>query len=409
MKKPKEVRSTFAIYTIKDVIGQGGSGIVYNATDDADELVAIKILDPTKATREKVKRFENEYRFCSSNRHQNIIQVFDHGLTDNGAPFFVMKLYDSCLRLLIGKLKHSEILKIFGKILDGLEAAHLQGVVHRDLKPENILIKESGKELVVTDFGIARFAIEDLYTAVETKDGTRLANFQYAAPEQRVRGTDVDHRADIYALGLMLNELFTGQLALGTNFKTIGAMSPENAFLDSIVDQMLQQDPGSRLQSIEDFKKELLAREAEFISRQKLSSLKETVIPSSEIDDPLIADPPRVVSVDWEDNVLKIKLQRPVNQEWIWALNNMGSHTSILGKGPEAFRFSGSEAQVSAKADEAQDIINYFKGWLPKANQVYESQIRREKEQNERREREALRQQIAKAEERANLLERLKI
>ncbi len=219
MKKPKTVQTAFSIYDIKESLGQGGAGIVYRVTDEAGDEFAIKVLDSSRATKEKLKRFENEYRFCSQNLHPNIIYVYDSGITAENSPFFLMKRYDSSLRPMVGGLKYPDILKLFSKILNGVEAAHLKGVVHRDLKPENILIKNAGEELVIADFGIAHFTEEELHTIVETKENDRLANFRYAAPEQMLRGLSVDHRADIYALGLIFNELFTGQLAHGTNFK----------------------------------------------------------------------------------------------------------------------------------------------------------------------------------------------
>src|SRR3972149_4359299 len=118
-----------------------------------------------------------------------------------------MPLFDSSLRpLMRAGLPQDTVLRYFSQILDGTEAAHLHNVAHRDLKPENILFENAAARLVVADFGIARFQEEELYTAVETKASDRLANFQYAAPEQRLRGAEVDYRADIYSLGLLLNE-----------------------------------------------------------------------------------------------------------------------------------------------------------------------------------------------------------
>lgn len=178
MKKPKEVKSTFSVYTIHDCIGEGCSGVVFSANDDNGTNVAIKALDPEKASKEKLKRFENEYRFCRDNKHPNILTVLDHGLTNEGAPFFVMPLYDHSLRPMIGKIEPNRALNIFIKVLDGVEAAHMMGVIHRDIKPENIIVSGEGEELVVADFGIARFEEEELYTAVETRDSTRLANLQ---------------------------------------------------------------------------------------------------------------------------------------------------------------------------------------------------------------------------------------
>lgn len=127
MKKSKQVRTTFAIYTLVDQIGGGGSGIVYRAKEEGGTLVAIKILRSDVATSEKLKRFENEYRFCSLNKHQNIITVLYHGLTDDQTPFFVMPLFEKSIRSLVGKLTPKEAFMVFGKILDGLEAAHKLG------------------------------------------------------------------------------------------------------------------------------------------------------------------------------------------------------------------------------------------------------------------------------------------
>jgi serine/threonine protein kinase len=103
---------------------------------------------------------------------------------------------------------------IFSQILDGVEAAHLQNVIHRDLKPENILCDQNFATIAIADFGTARFTEDILATAIETGPSQRLANFQYAAPEQRTVGGDVQATADIYALGLMLNELFTGSVPI---------------------------------------------------------------------------------------------------------------------------------------------------------------------------------------------------
>ena len=183
MKKPKILSTAFSSYTVGRSIGQGGNGYVYEVAENGVQ-VAAKVLDQDRATREKLKRFENEYRFCSVERHQNIIRVLDYGLTDDGSPFFTMPLYAGSARDLVGELDEDHCFSVSTQIFDGVEAAHKLGVIHRDLKPENILYSDDGKNIVLTDFGIAEFGEEELFTAVETKDGTRLANFQYAAPEQ---------------------------------------------------------------------------------------------------------------------------------------------------------------------------------------------------------------------------------
>ncbi|MGC1379098.1 MAG: protein kinase [Anaerolineales bacterium] len=201
MSLKKTFQTTFATYTAIEVIGEGGAGFVYRCQDETGGMFAVKLLNLRNITSEKVKRFKNEITFCRQNRHPNILTVIDDGpyLADgNVIPFYVMPLYDFSLRKLMGKgIPPSSIFPLFSQLLDGVDAAHLMKVVHRDLKPENFLYRSSENRLVVADFGIARFQEEELYTVVETKDNTRLANFQYAAPEQRGRDALVDERSDM--------------------------------------------------------------------------------------------------------------------------------------------------------------------------------------------------------------------
>src|SRR5207247_10961512 len=100
-----------------------------------------------------------------------------------------------------------------------------------------------------------------------------------------------------------------------------------------------------------------------FVSRQRLSELKQTVIPESEIDDPLIIDPIRLVAFDYNRGQLMLRFQLPVNTKWIWALHNMGSFQSVLGKQPERFSISVNTARIDAGENEVQQIINHFKNW----------------------------------------------
>lgn len=302
--KPVIFETTFTHYTATDIIGEGGAGRVYRATDDAENVYAIKLLDSAKANREKVKRFKNEVFFSQRNKHQNIITVIDHGIFINGkkgSPFYVMPLYKGSLRTLLRTgIPPERVLFYFVQLLDGVEAAHLQKVIHRDLKPENVLYEETSDRLLIADFGIARFEEEELYTSVETSPNTRLANFQYAAPEQRSRGAGVDQRADIYALGLILNEMFTGRVPYGTGYKTISSVASDYGYLDEIVSAMLHQSAEERPESIEMVKNQLIGRKQEFVTRQRISDLKQTVVPVTDLDDPLIADPPHLVNFDYE-------------------------------------------------------------------------------------------------------------
>ena len=258
-----EYRSAFAEYTIDDTVGEGGSGIVYAVRDADGRCFALKAVTPQKATTQKLKRFQNEIRFCQRADHKNVVRILDTGRSALGSPFYVMELHPCTLQEQIGKLKADEVLPVFSEILNGVEAAHLSHVIHRDLKPQNILCNPPNRLYVVADFGIASFEEEDLYTLVETRPNQRLANFQYAAPEQKIRGRAVDSKADVYALGLILNQMYTGEIPAGTQFRKVESAAPSFSFVDEIVEQMIRQDPAQR-PSIEGVKQQLLARQQQF-------------------------------------------------------------------------------------------------------------------------------------------------
>ena len=249
--KPQIFRTAFETYRTEGTLGTGGSGTVFKAANDAQEMFAIKLLNPECIeSTSKVRRFKNELFFSLRSDHPNLIRVLDYGLIERGSdwlPFYVLPYYDSTLRhLMRNGVTAANVLPYFFQILDAVEAAHFKGVWHRDLKPENILHDTQKDLLVLADFGIAHFTEEQLCTEVETRKGDRLANFQYSAPEQRARRQDVDGRADIFALGLILNELFTGEVIQGTRFKKIVEISPEYAYVDQVVEEMVSQSRDDR-------------------------------------------------------------------------------------------------------------------------------------------------------------------
>jgi serine/threonine protein kinase len=397
MTKLKAVLSfetTFGIYKVDEILGEGGAGRVYGGTDTENHPVAIKLLARERATSEKRKRFKNEIAFLTRFKHRNLVAVIDHGVSIDGKgsdPFYIMPRYDHSLRVLIHeKIKKNEILPFFSQILDGTEAAHFKNVIHRDLKPENILHDKSTNTLAIADFGIARFTEEELVaTAVETQENARMGNFQYAAPEQRTPGGDIRSAADIYSLGLILNEMFTGSVPHGTAYKQIGDVAPEYAFLDQIVSAMLRQSPGDRPDSIAAVKLQIQRHEAEAVTLQKLNQSQEEVVPAAEIDEPLANEPMRIINVDWSRGLLTIYLDRPTTKDWRRAIQNLGSYSSVYGKGPEAFTFDGNHAIVEASEHQVQDIINHFKNWLPRASLVLRSdlELRARKLDEERRRR----------------------
>ncbi len=403
LRKPIFFETPFNQYIGTDIIGEGGAGRVYKATGDDNNIYAIKLLDSKKATRQNMKRFKNEVEFCRRNRHPNIIAVLGSGNVLDGkkqSPFYVMPLYASSLRTLLDAgISPERVLYYFSQLLDGVEAAHLQKVIHRDLKPENVLYDGVQDRLLVADFGIAHFEVEDVYTDADTSPNDKLANFQYAAPEQRRRGSKVEYPADIYALGLILNEMFTGLVPQGTKYKTISGAAPDYRYLDDMVTEMLDQSVEERTNSIAVVKRQLIGRGVEFASLQRLSELKQRVVPVTDIDDPLINDPPCLRDFDYTRGVLLLYLSRPVNDKWIAEICNMREmYNSVSNKGPERFDILGYTAAIRAEEDDLQRIVNHFKDWLPIANRQYAQKIRSEKQEEEEQQRKELQTEIEELE-----------
>lgn len=366
--------TTGETYTSQGPVREGSTAKVFKVTDSEGNHWALKCLKPEHATSTRTKRFLNELEFCRRSSHPNVVRVMDQGFVTVGGkkcPFYLMHYYSQTLRDLMRKgIPQERVLPLFSPTLDGIEAAHLNKVWHRDIKPENVLCEANGESLVVADFGIAHFAEEELHTLVETSGHERLANFQYAAPEQCMRGSVVDHRADTYALGLILNEMFTGAVPRGTDYRLIEQVAPEWAFLDEIVARMLKQAPEERPSSVADVKALIQHFKAEAVSFQRLSEIDGTIIKTTEVDEPLAETPPKLVGVDWDRGSFTLMLDRPVTPEWIAALNQMGSYSSVLGKPPQVFSFVGNKASVGAAEHEIQLIIDNFKTWLPAATRT---------------------------------------
>ncbi len=195
-------------YRILGLLGRGGMGEVYRATDlMIGQSVALKFL-PEEAARDQrlLERFHGEVRVARQVSHPNVCRVYDIGQID-GMPFISMEYVDgedlSSLLLRIGRLPADKALETARKLCAGLAAAHDRGVIHRDLKPQNIMINKRG-EVVIMDFGLAAVAAQ--LTGQESRNGTPA----YMSPEQ-LKGAEVTQRSDIYALGLVLYELFTGK------------------------------------------------------------------------------------------------------------------------------------------------------------------------------------------------------
>ncbi len=239
-------------YDIKGSLGEGGNAFVWRVVRREDgKAFAAKILkDEAMSKVDKVKRFSQEIAFLQVNRHDNLTQIIESGRWVDGRLFYLMNVADCTLRQAIDKFRDwsdEKFCNVVGDILDGVAFLHRKGVVHRDLKPENILIY--GERAVISDVGIAHFNEEDLVTTIVTKEGSRVANFQYAAPEQCQKGASVTCSADVYALALIIIEMITGEFVRGTNRKMIASVRPKLAKWDAILDQARSNSPVDRPQN----------------------------------------------------------------------------------------------------------------------------------------------------------------
>jgi len=205
-------------YIIKRLIGSGGGGMVYAAEHQVlKRPAAVKVLRRDKAALPSMlARFVREAQAVNMIGHPNIVDIFEFGELPDGRPFYVMELLDGAnLRKLLhlhGRFSPSEVIDIFEPVCAALEAAHRAGVVHRDLKASNISVLDDGHKRVVKllDFGIAKLLHPEANGAGLTEAGSMLGTSHYMAPEQ-IRGEQVDARADVYALGVLLYQLLTGQ------------------------------------------------------------------------------------------------------------------------------------------------------------------------------------------------------
>ncbi len=246
----EEVARMFPQLEILGFIGKGGMGAVYKARQPAlDRIVALKILPPQTAGGPGfVERFNREARALAKLSHANIVAVHEFGQV-NGLPFFIMEFVDGLnLRQLeqAGQLSPREALQIVPQICAALQFAHDEGIVHRDIKPENILVDKKGR-VKIADFGIAKILGGAPDVAITETKGA-IGTPHYMAPEQLEKPTTVDHRADIYSLGVVFYEMLTGELPLGKFAPPSSCKVEVDVRLDDVVLRALEKDPQRRYQ-----------------------------------------------------------------------------------------------------------------------------------------------------------------
>ncbi|HRC59266.1 MAG TPA: serine/threonine-protein kinase, partial [Kofleriaceae bacterium] len=260
-------------YTIRRKLAEGGMGVVYEGQHEKiGRTGAIKVLKLELCRSEEViERFYQEARAVNSIRHENIVDIYDFGRDPYGRVFFVMEYLEGeplSQRIRRGALPWVEAFPVLDQTLRALKAAHDKGFVHRDLKPDNIWLKYSDGRIQVKllDFGIAKLVGEDSPKEKLTQTGSVIGTPHYMSPEQINGARNIDHRTDIYAMGIILYEMFTGATPFGGD--TLQAIMTGHLFKEAprladippmlgvpapvaeIVDRMLAKDPAARYENV---------------------------------------------------------------------------------------------------------------------------------------------------------------
>ncbi len=260
-------------YRVLNLIGRGGMGKVHRALDTrTSDVVAIKFLRPEIFSFKSAQRFKREAQFTKSIGHENICQVLGFGSCLDGTPYYVMtylKGISLASRLRRRSLSESSVFEITLQILSGLAAAHDSNVVHRDMKPSNIFLlprhKHKNYFVKILDFGVSKMMNTDCSRLTET--GTIVGTKRYMSPEQAKNSKTVDQRSDVYTVGLLIFESFTGTYPFKDTlldksiaefdtplpFKSLRTLNPNvSPSVEKVVLRALARDPEYRFSNAAD-------------------------------------------------------------------------------------------------------------------------------------------------------------
>lgn len=254
--EPAELAGQFPQFDVLELIGFGGMGAVYKARQKSlDRIVALKIIKPDNTEGNGFSdRFAREARALAKLNHPNIVSVHDFGESE-GLFYLVMEFVDGAnLRQLIATqtLAPEKAIEIIPQVCEALQFAHDEGIVHRDIKPENILIDIRGR-VKIADFGLAKLRTDGDRTETLTRTHQVMGTPRYMAPEQMEGSHSVDHRADIYSLGVVFYEMLTGELPLG-RFDLPSQKATIGKQWDDVVLRALQKEPQRRYQHASEVK-----------------------------------------------------------------------------------------------------------------------------------------------------------
>lgn len=398
-----KVRTAFDEYILGPQIGQGGNGRVFEGSSSDGRQVAIKFIDQDNRAN-KLRRFKNEIKFCEQHKHPNIVKILDHGYFETGETdysFYVMPLYGKSLRKRIDEgLTPKDAIEIFKGILSGLKEAHSHHVIHRDIKPENIMLKEGSNIPVICDFGIAHIPEEYMATIVVTKQNERMANWGYAAPEQKKKGGEACFQSDVYAAALILNEMFTGEVPVAPEYKRIGDVSPDYSYLDDVFSALYRQNPDDRLYPEDRIFAEMRVRAEINNNSNAIAQLTNT---TENIQTDIIKCP-HIISKSYKNGVLSFEFDIPIPREWLEILNE-GSfdHNSVMGYDVNCVVMAGDRVlQLNVRGLDVGNIkiaVECFYEWVTIVNAKYTNMLT-VRYANKRREGDAQRKrEIARLEE----------
>jgi serine/threonine protein kinase len=251
-------------YEIECLLGRGGMGAVYKGRQtQLDRLVAIKILPPDLdgGGHDFTSRFKLEARSMARLKHANIITVYDFGQTAEGLLYFVMEFVEGMdVQAMIaqeGRLRSADAIAIAAHVCEALHYAHSNGIIHRDIKPANVIVGNDG-HVRVADFGLVK-VMNAAQTSHLTMSGSVMGTPNYLAPESLTLGMSVDHRVDIYAVGVMLYHMLTGKVPRGMfelPSQKVPGLDPR---LDAIIAHAMQEDRELRYQSAEELRSDLVS------------------------------------------------------------------------------------------------------------------------------------------------------
>ena len=274
----EELGAAFPEYEVLEVIGHGGMGVVFKARQPRlDRLIALKILPPALAAQPGfAERFTREARALARLAHPHIVAVYDFG-ERAGFYYLMMEFVDgvNLRQALRAGVTPEQALQLVPHICEALQFAHDHGVLHRDIKPENILLDRAGVPKLA-DFGIAKMAGDSGAATGLTGTGAALGTVAYMAPEQIEKPATVDHRADIYSLGVVLYEMLTGELPLG-RFAAPSEKSHVGLGVDEVVMRALEKERGKRQQSATEMKTQVEGANTTPVGRGAARATPQTV------------------------------------------------------------------------------------------------------------------------------------